>query len=242
MITPSLKIALVLAYLCGSVPFGLLIGRLRGVDLRAVGSGNIGATNCGRILGKRWGIACFVLDLLKGFVPVFAAGWWFGLIGGGGGAGAVPSPADEWAWLAVAAMSVVGHVFPIWLGFRGGKGVATGLGAILGVWPYLTIPALGAAATWVLFAGTLRYVGLASVVTVTFLPLYVLVGMWVMGHPTGRAVPYLVITSTIALLIVWRHRGNLRRTWEGTESRLGEVQRVRESEVQTVGPAEPLRL
>ena len=213
-----LALALVISYLCGSIPFGLLIGWARGVDLRTVGSGNIGATNCGRVLGKPWGTACFLLDLIKGFVPVFVAGLALGLIGREARG---PATTLEWGWLLVAAMAVLGHVFPIWLGFRGGKGVATGLGAILGVWPYLTLPALGAAATWVLFAATLRYVGLASVVAVTFLPIYVLLGIWLMGQPTARAAPYLTITCGMSLLIIWRHRGNLRRTWEGTESRLG---------------------
>jgi acyl phosphate:glycerol-3-phosphate acyltransferase len=211
-------IAVVLAYLIGAVPFGLLIGRLHGVDLRNIGSGNIGATNCGRVLGRKWGLVCFALDLLKGFVPVFAAGWWFGLVGGAGSA----SRAAEWAWLGVAVAAVLGHIFPVWLGFRGGKGVATGLGVVLGVWPYLTIPALGAAATWMLYAGTFRYVGLASVVASLLLPAYVLVGAWATGSPADRTAPYLAISGGMALLIIVRHRSNLQRTWTGTEPRLGD--------------------
>lgn len=209
-------IAIVCAYLCGSIPFGLWIGLSRGVDLRKVGSGNIGATNCGRVLGKKIGILCFVLDLLKGTLPVVLAGAWFGMLGD------VPATrAYEWLWISTSAAAVLGHVFPIWLGFRGGKGVATGLGAVLGVWPVLTLPALAAAVVWLVFAGTLRYVGLASVVAAVCLPPMTLILGLARGRSVGQLTPFLVVTGVMALLIVVRHRGNLARVWRGTEPKLG---------------------
>lgn len=217
--TTAWSIAIALAYISGSIPVGLFIGKSKGVDLRTVGSGNIGATNCGRVLGRRYGALCFMLDLLKGFAPVFAAGWWFGMIGGV--ARPEIAPAAEWAWLAVAAAAVVGHIFPIWLKFRGGKGVATGLGVVLGVWPHLTVPALAAAVLWGLCAAAFRYVGLASAVAAASMPCFVAIAASLRGHPISRAAPYLLVTFAMAALIVWRHRSNLRRAIQGTESRIG---------------------
>jgi glycerol-3-phosphate acyltransferase PlsY len=101
-------------YLVGSIPFGVLIARARGVDLRKVGSGNVGATNVVRSVGRGWGYLCFLLDLLKGFVPALTVGLLLGTCG------STPSPTQQGAWLAVGAACVAGHVFPVWLKFRGG--------------------------------------------------------------------------------------------------------------------------
>jgi len=146
------------AYLVGSVPFGYLMGRARGVDLRTRGSGNIGATNVARVLGRRWGLLCFALDVLKGLAPVLLAG----LVIAGRGASA-PGPARQGAWLAVAFGAIAGHVFPVWLRFRGGKGVATSLGVLLGFYPYFTFAGLAALAIWVAVVAVWRYVSLASI-------------------------------------------------------------------------------
>ncbi len=152
---------------------------------------------------------------MKGFLPVLGAGWAMGMLGGSS------QRTEEWLWLGVAVAAVMGHIFPVWLGFRGGKGVATGLGVILGVWPHLTIPAAGAAVTWLIFAGTFRYVGLASVVSAVALPGYLAVYTLAQDQPLDRVQPYLWISGAMAMLIVIRHRDNLKRTWLGTESRLG---------------------
>ena len=127
------------AYLVGAIPFGVILARLHGVDLRNVGSGNIGATNVGRALGRKWGVVCFVLDMLKGLVPMLAA--------------MVMLPQEKgakelWIWLATGGAAIIGHVFPVYLGFRGGKGVATSLGVVMGLWPYYTISGIVAAISW----------------------------------------------------------------------------------------------
>ena len=146
-----------LGFASGSVPFAYLLGRLGGVDVREAGSGNPGASNLGRLLGRRWGVGCFVLDVLKGAVPVAAAAGLDARLGAGLG---VPAAA---AWVGVAAAAVLGHVFTPWLGFRGGKGVATGLGATLGLYPVVTGPAVLAFGVWYAVVKASGYVGLASV-------------------------------------------------------------------------------
>ena len=205
------------AYLIGSVPFGLLIGLSRGVDIRESGSGNIGATNTGRVLGRKWGLICFVLDVGKGFGPVMVAGVWLGWMG----LEAV-TPGVCAMWLGVGAAALLGHIFPVYLGFKGGKGVATGFGVILGVWPFLTLPAVGALVVWVLFAGSLRFVGLASVVAAALLPGFYVLSMLAHGWSFGDTWPFVGVMSLMAMLVLVRHAGNLRRLAAGTEPRLGE--------------------
>lgn len=207
---------ILIAYLVGSIPFGLLLGRLRGVDLRAHGSGNIGATNAGRVLGRKWGLLCFMLDVLKGAVPVLCAGIWSGAISD-------PALSDraETLWVSVAIAAILGHVFPIWLRFRGGKGVATSLGALLALYPIVTLPAAGALAVWLACVGVTRMVGVSSVAAAAALPLLVwltsLTPVW-----EERAVrPALVLTALLAALVIWRHRGNLARALRGEEPRIG---------------------
>jgi len=212
-----LLLSVAAAYLIGSIPFGLLIGKAHGIDIRTRGSGNIGATNLGRQLGRTWGLACFTLDVLKGLLPVLGVGILYEW------AGRPELTGTEIAqWLTIAVMPVVGHVFPLYLKFRGGKGVATGLGVVLGFWPLLTVPALMAAATWLLFAGALRYVGLASVAAAVGLPLYYLVIAQAAGWSLADTWLLPAGLGVIALLIVIRHRGNLIRLARGTEARLGE--------------------
>lgn len=207
------------AYLSGSISFALLLGRLRGIDIRKVGSGNVGATNVSRALGRKWGIACFVLDVLKGFLPVFVAGWVLGYMEQG--MRGTLAAADAWRWLGIMVCPVVGHVFPVWLKFKGGKGVATAFGVLLGVWPMLTIAAAGALVVWITVAKTFRYVGLASAAAAVSLPVFVLlVGLW-RAQEVAQLVPFLMICTLLAALVIWRHRGNLVRTYRGTEPKIG---------------------
>jgi glycerol-3-phosphate acyltransferase PlsY len=208
-------IAVLVAYLVGAIPFGLLIGLMRGVDIRQLGSGNIGATNLGRAVGRTWGLIGFFLDVAKGAIPVVVIGWLFGWLGE-----SALSAGQVTQWLIVAMAAMAGHIFPIYLRFKGGKGVATGLGVMLGFWPMLTLPAIGALLTWVIFVGTLRYVSVASVVGACVLPGYFLVAAIVNGWSLVELWPLLVATSLMAFLVIVRHISNLRRLIEGAESRL----------------------
>lgn len=207
---------ILIGYVSGSIPFGLLIGLARGMDIRKAGSGNIGATNVGRVLGQKFGVLCLLLDMLKGFVPVLLAGWSMGALG------QTHLPPDEaLKWLAVAAAAMLGHVFPIWLRFRGGKGVATGLGVLLGVWPLLTWPALIALAVWLALVGGTRYVSLASMVAAASLPVSAMIIAAAQHVPLGRRWPMIAVSAAMAVLVIVRHRANVARLLSGTEPRLG---------------------
>ena len=206
------------AYLVGSIPVGLLLGKARGVDLRAHGSGNIGATNAMRVLGKRLGILCFVLDVAKGAAPTIIAGSMLGALGDR----TIEAPI-AWRWLAVAGAAILGHMFPIWLRLKGGKGVATGFGAMAAVWPDLTIPVLIALALWIASARLTRFVGVSSCLAAASLPASVAIEALLASDAGLKdATPFLVVMGLVAAVVVWRHRGNLRRTMAGTEPRIGE--------------------
>lgn len=205
---------------CGAIPFGMLIARSRGIDLRAHGSGNIGATNVWRVMGRRAGLTCFVLDVLKGLVPVLGAGLAMGTVRAGWTPAALPA-ATQWWWLAVMAGAIVGHMFTPLAGFRGGKGVATGLGAALGLWPVLTVPAAGALVLWIAVAWRTRMVSVASCVSAAALP--GMVWAWgAVGEGGGGAWwPVVATTGLLGALVIVRHRANLQRVWNGTENRIG---------------------
>lgn len=204
------------AYVVGATPFGFLIAKAKGVDLRKAGSGNVGATNVGRTLGRRWGLLAFALDLLKGLVPVLAAG--AVLEAWGQGPGEVPAPAVQAAWLATGAAAVVGHVLTFWLKFRGGKGVATSLGVVLGVWPYFTLPALAAFALWIAVTLVSRYVSLGSIIAaLAFVPMVVAFNR----QQVTQLWPMLIFAGVIVVLILIRHRTNVKRLLHGNENRIG---------------------
>ena len=192
----------VVAYLLGSIPFGLLIVRAgRGEDIRSIGSGNIGAANVTRNAGLLAGALTVLLDGGKGYLAVWIAER--GTHGNG-----------RWM-MAAALLAVIGHIFPIWLGFRGGKGVATTFGVFLPIGPYAV---LGAMAFWVLVVLFWRYSSLGSIVAMAALP--VLVYFFYAPH---HAPPDYVLWGTIlvSVLVLWRHRANMRRLITGEESRLG---------------------
>jgi len=208
-----------IGYLAGSIPFGLLIGKMRGVDIREHGSGNIGATNAGRVLGKQWGFLCFFLDVLKGFGPVFCTGLAARSMGEG-----VPGVMYQGSWLLVGMGCIFGHMFPLWLRFKGGKGVATGLGVVLGFFPYLTIAGLAAFAVWILVTGVSRYVSLGSIVAATAFPVFgVLINRFQLGSFAELRELWLLGVFAIALpiLIVYSHRSNIKRLLTGTENKIG---------------------
>ncbi len=210
-------------YLCGSIPFGLLVGRLKGVDVRTMGSGNIGATNVGRVLGRGFGMAVFGLDVLKGLLPVVVAGTWLLPVASGEGLADV-SAVQYLLWVGVAAASILGHVFPVWLGFKGGKGVATSLGALLGIYPFFTVPGLVALGLWVAVAAATRYVSAASMVGAVTFPIVFAMAARLRAEQWGgldRLWPMYVFAILIAVLVVYRHRSNLQRLLAGTESKIG---------------------
>jgi glycerol-3-phosphate acyltransferase PlsY len=218
-------ICIVGAYLVGSIPFGVLIGRLRGIDIREHGSRNIGATNVGRVLGRPLGALCFVLDLLKGALPVLIAGALCDALGRD------PKNLDDttawmWWWLGVAAAAVLGHMYSVYLGFRGGKGVATSFGALLAMWQLLTLPTLGALVVWYAVLRLGRYVSIASMAAAVSIPLWYLVRIIPntgesIGPTIMHASPPLLITSALAALVIWRHRGNISRIRKGEEPKSG---------------------
>jgi glycerol-3-phosphate acyltransferase PlsY len=213
----------VAAYLIGSIPTGFLIGLAKGVDVRRAGSGNVGATNVGRVLGRRWGYLCFLLDVLKGLIPVLAAGWLLHEVGRSGGAApsAIPAANHQIAWLLVGLGTILGHVFSIFLKFRGGKGVATSLGVTLGFFPYLTYAGLAAFAVWLIVALIWRYVSLASVVAALSFPPLFLAACRIFGWPVLGLAPLLTFGLSMMLLVIIRHRSNIKRLLAGTENKIG---------------------
>ena len=211
-------VLIVAAYVIGSIPFGAIIGRLHGVNLRKVGSGNVGATNVGRALGRKWGILCFVLDTLKGFLPVFLAGMYFFKTATDA---SDLSLLNQISWLAVAFGAIIGHVFSFWLKFRGGKGVATSLGALLGFYPYFTWAGLIALGIWIIVVLIWRYVSLGSIVSAAAFPVLLLVVWLGMGWSVGQLWPMLVFSIIIAALVIVRHRSNLARLLAGQENKIG---------------------
>ncbi|HUB23958.1 MAG TPA: glycerol-3-phosphate 1-O-acyltransferase PlsY [Tepidisphaeraceae bacterium] len=199
-----------IAYVAGSIPFGLLVGFSKGIDVRKSGSGNIGATNVGRLLGKKFFWIVFTLDLLKGMLPSLAAGWIAHF--------EVGDRSIVLLRLLVAFAAVLGHMFSIFLKFKGGKGVATSAGILLGIWPYYTLPALaGIVVFWTVYA-IFRYISLASIVgAISFVILYVGFGL-AMGWPIfAQQLPLLIGAILLASAIVVKHRGNIVRLLNGTE-------------------------
>ncbi len=202
------------AYLAASIPFGLIVARAKGVDVRAVGSGNIGATNVGRALGRPWGILVLLLDAAKGFVPMIAA----------------RAATDRWPdsvpdWGPAAANLVllgtglacgIGAVAPVFAGFRGGKAVAASLGIVLGV-SELRVPALAALAVFVLVRGASGYVSLGSIVAAAALPAAFLIRLTLRGPALAEGYPLLILCVGLAGLVVARHRDNIARLRRGTE-------------------------
>lgn len=204
------------AFVAGSIPFGLLIARAHGIDIRTKGSGNIGATNVGRVLGKRWGMLCFLLDAMKGALPVLWAGWSLGLFPAGGWRPEATAlePWTQAGWIITALAAVLGHMFTPWAGFKGGKGVATAFGALLAMWPIATIPVVGAGVIFAATALLSRYVSLGSILASIALPVLV----WLWG---GRDLwPTVTLTAILGAGVIWKHRSNIARLRAGTENRL----------------------
>jgi glycerol-3-phosphate acyltransferase PlsY len=186
---------LVVGYLVGSIPFGLVVGKVfYGVDVRERGSGNIGTTNVFRVLGKKAGVAVFVLDMLKGYIPAVVGVWLF----------------DPWLVVFIAAAPVIGHVYPIYLKGRGGKGIATGAAVVLALVPLIFVIIFS---VWIAMVLITRYVSVASLTACTLVPFLT----FVLGEP----LPYKIAGILVTALLWWAHRGNLRRLAAGEENRVG---------------------
>ena len=214
----ELLVAIVVAYLLGAVPFGFLIGRARGVDIRQQGSRNIGATNVGRVLGRRWGLICLALDIVKGFVPTAVYGWVCVWPAAARLAAGQPTAAAFGAWLAVAVAAVLGHLFPVYLGFRGGKGVATTIGVALGIWPYYGVPMALAIVGYAVARKITGVVSVGSLVIAVVFPVLVFgyACLW-RGLALVRAWPLLAVALLLGVLIIVRHTENIRRLLQGHE-------------------------
>lgn len=200
------------AYLLGSIPFGLIIAGAHGKDLRSVGSGNIGATNLSRALGRKWAYFCFCLDVLKGLVPMLITSWFISTR---------PGVAELLFALAVGCAAVLGHIFPIYLKFRGGKGVATSFGVALGLWPYYTICAAIAIAIWTAVVLIWRYISLASIVASVAFPVVLIVAIILIPNwHLANLWPLFTAAVAIPVMVIVRHRENIKRLIAGTENRI----------------------
>ena len=193
-------------YLLGSVPAGLIAGRMKGIDLRKVGSGNIGATNALRNLGTGIGIAVLIFDALKGLLPcLFFPGLLIGLFPEGS------APVPETLGLVVGAAAILGHNFPCWLRLKGGKGIATTAGVVGGLAP---IPFAVCLCSWILFLAVTRYVSLASIAAAVALP--IAAAAWP-SDTEDRFGPLFWICLFLGVMAVWKHRSNLQRLRQGIE-------------------------
>lgn len=215
--SPYFWAGLAAAYLVGAVPFAFIIGKVHGVDVREVGSGNVGATNLARALGRKWGIFVLALDISKGLFATALLPWLatrLVLIPGG-----VKTPFAVCAGIA----AVLGHIYPAYLLFKGGKGVATTIGAFGGLLHFwLAIPL----AVYFLAAKISDYVSVGSISFAVALPL----AAWVSSR--GTADNYWVCSGALvaAAFVIWKHRGNIRRLWQGTEPRRSTLKKTDEKQ------------
>lgn len=233
----------IIAFLLGSIPFGLLMAKARGIDIRKNGSGNIGATNVLRVMGKRYGIACLLLDVLKGFIPTLLA---INLIRFAGEPGGMVIP-----WLQPFACvlpgekqflvqllqvvtglcAILGHNYSPWVGFKGGKGIATSAGVVIALMPAAIVILL---LVWYLLFAITRYVSVASIVAVGILPIVTLSGSWYHGRIQNGTwnKPLFIFSVVIALLAIWKHRSNIKRLMAGTENRFERRQKTEDSKTE----------
>ncbi len=201
------------AFLLGSIPTGYLVGKSRGIDIRKVGSGNIGATNVLRTLGKPAGILVLFVDALKGFVSCYFVGpMVFRIL-----VGTLPDAATlEYLKITGAFLAILGHNYTCWLKFKGGKGIATSAGAVLALLPLALAVAL---VVWLLMLSATRYVSVASISGAFVLPF----AAWWPAHSSTRLI---VVAAVIGALAIFKHRSNIRRLLDGTENRIGKKREV----------------
>ncbi|HKQ93410.1 MAG TPA: glycerol-3-phosphate 1-O-acyltransferase PlsY [Blastocatellia bacterium] len=199
-------VSLIVAYLLGSIPFGYLMVRLAsGADIRETGSGGTGATNVSRNAGKAAGVVTLALDALKGAMAVLVARWLTGEAG------------TSWVIAAAAALAVIGHCFPVWLKFKAGKGVATGLGVFLAIAPWAALAAL---AVFIVVVWRTRFISLGSIIAAAFLPLWILLThTWI--EPVGDFAPIMAALCAVSTVIILKHSENIKRLTAGKENKFG---------------------
>ena len=206
MLTLGILIAVLVGYLLGSIPTGYVVARAKGVDIRSAGSGNIGATNVFRILGTPAGILVLLVDAAKGWIAVLIGMrmiWpWI--------APDVATGTAEWLGVAAGVAAVLGHNYTFWLGFKGGKGIATSAGVLAGLVPLALLVALG---VWIAVVVLSRYVSLASILGAFVLPFAV----WFWRYSTLMV----TITALLAAMAIYKHKSNIQRLLKGTENRVG---------------------
>ena len=204
-----------LGFLLGSIPFGLLMGKFKGIDIRDHGSGNIGATNVFRTLGKPSGITCLLLDFAKGLVPVLIAK---NMV--------QPMMADQQFTaqsieVLTALAAIMGHNYSPWIGFKGGKGIATTAGAITALMPFGLVLLI---LVWAIFTFTTKYVSVGSIAAAASLPILVITGSAYHGKLANGTwnKPLFIFSLIAAILAIWKHRANIARLKAGTENRIGQ--------------------
>jgi len=206
VLTLGILIAVLVGYLLGSIPTGYVVARAKGVDIRSAGSGNIGATNVFRILGTPAGILVLLVDAAKGWIAVLIGMrmiWpWI--------APDVVTGTAEWLGVAAGVAAVLGHNYTFWLGFKGGKGIATSAGVLAGLVPQALLVALG---VWIAVVVLSRYVSLASILGAFVLPFAV----WFWRYSTLM----ITITALLAAMAIYKHKSNIQRLLKGTENRVG---------------------
>ena len=198
--TMTYSVWIIAAYLIGAIPFGFLIGKMRGVDVRTVGSKNIGATNVFRTVGKKWGLLAFACDFLKGFLPTLLAQRFASL----------PNLA-----LSVGVMCVIGHMLTPYMKFKGGKGVATAFGMLVALVPALVGTAF---IVFVAFFAASHFISLGSCMAALFLA----VGVWFkwLGCSGTDNLPQAFLVTAMALFVIWKHRANIKRIAKGEENKI----------------------
>lgn len=211
-----LSLLLPIAYLLGSIPFGMVVGRMKGIDVTRHGSGNIGATNVGRLLGRKYFYLVFTLDLLKGLLPMLAG---FALL--------TDVKRDDYGylnagvyllWLVIGFACIAGHMFSVFMKFKGGKGIATSLGVMVGLYPYFTLPAVPVLILWLMIFAYSRYISLSSIIAAVSFPVwYLLIGNFLDWPVMDKQLALTVFSVVVAILIVVKHRGNIRRLMDGRE-------------------------
>jgi glycerol-3-phosphate acyltransferase PlsY len=198
------------AYLVGAIPFGLLVGFARGVDVRKAGSGNIGASNVGRLCGRHWGVLVLLLDAAKGFLPCLFLAPWLGrtIVPG------VPFP-DVVMQCAFGIGAIAGHLWPIYLGFKGGKGIATAAGVFLAIAPWALLCAFIA---WLFFTAVTKYISIGSIASVIALS-----SGQILCYPSTAWSDRLGVTIfavSLTIIAIWKHRSNVKRLFQGTEPKI----------------------